>query len=122
MQITFERGPVKQVSLELLALSKTLRQAGYELGDIRRILRMETELEACQRDLKRQEENAFLFTAHLVSLSSALDEILRLYERVETGNAESLEGTSGFYRPSASGTLYQNGADTSARIERILSR
>ena len=122
MQITFERGSVKQVSVELLALSKTLRQAGFELGDIRRTLRMETELEVCQRDLKRQEENAFLSTAHLVGLSSALAEIAQLYERAETGNAERLEGVSGFYRPSASGTLYQNGTDTSARIERLLSR
>ena len=122
MQITFERSPVKQVSVELLALSKTLRQVGFELGDIRRTLRMETELELCQRDLKSQEENAFLCTAHLVSLSSALNEIIQLYERAETGNVESLEGASEFYRPSASGTLYQNGNDTSARIERILSR
>lgn len=122
MQITFERDPVKRVSLELLALSKTLRQAAFELEDIRRVLRMETELEACQRSLKRQEETALLSTAHLVSLSSALAEIIQLYERAETGNAERLEGVSGFYRPSASGTLYQNGADTSARIERILFR
>ena len=122
MRIIFEQDSVKQVSLELLALSKTLRQAGYELGDIRRALRMETALEACQRDLKAQEEHALLCAAHLLSLSSALNEIIRLYERVEVANAERLEGALEFYRPSASGTLYQNGVDTSVRIERILSQ
>ncbi|MBQ9493760.1 MAG: hypothetical protein IJR54_08525 [Oscillibacter sp.] len=122
MQIIFEREPIKQVSVELLALSKTLRQSGFEIGDILRTLRLETELESCQRELKTQEENAYVLTARLVSLSSALNEIIHLYERTETGNAERLDGASDFYRPSVSGTLYQNATDTSARIGRILSQ
>lgn len=120
MRIVFEREQAKQVSAELLALSKTLRQAGYEIEDIRRALRTETEFDACKRDLNRQEGNASLLTAHLVSLSAAMSEIIRLYERTEEGNAERLEGLSGFYRPSASGMVYRDGADTGLRIERIL--
>ena len=122
MQIIFQRDPIRQVSAELLTLSKTVRQAGYELEDILRALRMETEFESCKHDLKHQEESAYLLTARLVSLSTALNEITQIYDRIETANAERLEGVSGFYRPSASGTLYRSGDDTHTRMERILSQ
>lgn len=122
MQIIFQREPVRQVSAELLTLSKTVRQSGLEIEDILRALRMESEFESCKHDLKHHEESAYLLTARLVSLSTALNEIAQLYERVESANEERLEGASGFYRPSAPGTLYQTGNDTHARMERILSQ
>lgn len=120
MQIVFQRDPIRQVSAELLTLSKMVRQSGYEIEDVLRALRMETEFESCKHDLKHQEESAYLLTARLVSLSTALNEIAQVYERVETASAERLEGVSGFYRPSATGTLYRSGDDTHSRMERIL--
>lgn len=120
MQIVFQRDPIRQVSAELLTLSKTVRQSGYEIEDILRALRMETEFESCKHDLKHHEESAYLLTARLVSLSTALNEIAQIYERTEDANAERLEGVSGFYRPSVSGTLYRSGDDTHLRMERIL--
>ncbi|MBQ9616848.1 MAG: hypothetical protein IJR48_00655 [Oscillibacter sp.] len=122
MQIMFERERVRQVSAELLTLSKTLRQAGAELTDIRQALRTETEFDACRRNLKHREEDAALLTARLVSLSTALNEISQLYTRAENGNAELLDGVSGRYLPPASATLYLNGADTHLRMERILQQ
>ncbi|MBR0282063.1 MAG: hypothetical protein IJQ81_10810 [Oscillibacter sp.] len=122
MQIVFQREPIRQVSAELLALSKTVRQSGFEVEDVLRALRLETEFESCKHDLKRQEENAYLLTARLVSLSNALNEIGRLYDRIESANEERLESASNFYRPSVSGTLRQSGNDTHMRLERILSQ
>ena len=120
MQIVFQRDPIRQVSAELLTLSKMVRQSGYEIEDVLRALRMETEFESCKHDLKHQEESAYLLTARLVSLSTTLNEIAQVYERVETASAERLEGVSGFYRPSANGTLDRSGDDTHSRMERIL--
>lgn len=120
MQIVFQREPIRQVSAELLALSKTVRQSGFEIEDILRALRLETEFESCKHDLKHQEESAYLLTARLVSLSNALNEIGRLYERVESANEERLESASNFYRASVSGALYRNGDDTHMKLERIL--
>lgn len=120
MQIVFQREPIRQVSAELLALSKTVRQSGFEIEDILRALRLETEFESCKHDLKHHEESAYLLTARLVSLSNALNEIGRLYERVESANEERLESASNFYRASVSGALYRNGNDTHMKLERIL--
>ena len=122
MQIIFQRDPIRQVSAELLVLSKTVRQSGYEIEDVLRALRMETEFESCKHDLKHEEESAYLLTARLVSLSTTLNEIAQIYERVEDANEERLEGLSGFYRPPVTGTLYRSGNDTHSRMERILNQ
>ena len=122
MQIVFQRELIRQASAELLTLSKTVRQSGYEVEDILRALRLETEFESCKHELKHQEESAYLLTARLVSLSNALNEIGRLYDRTEGDNEERLESASNFYRASVSATLYQSGNDTHMRLERILNQ
>ena len=122
MQITFQQRKAQQMSSELLTLSRTARQAGYEIDDVRRVLRTQTEFENCRQALGQENEAVSLLTACLVSLSAALNEITELYARAETRNMERLEDTSGSYRPIVSGTLYQGAGDTRVRMEQILQQ
>ena len=122
MQITFQQRKAQQMSSELLTLSRTARQAGYEIDDVRRVLRTQTEFENCRQALGQENEAVSLLTACLVSLSAALNEITELYARAETRNMERLEDTSGSYSPIVSGTLYQGAGDTRIRMEQILQQ
>lgn len=121
MRILFQYEKARRVSSELLALSRTVRQSAYEAEDAMRNLRLETEFAPCRQELQRQGEALALLTARLVSLSSALNEIASLYYRVEEQNTDRLgDGANSFYLPVPSGTLYQSGEDTHARMEQVL--
>lgn len=120
MRIKFQREKTRRVSGELLTLSRTVRQTGYEVEDILRELRLDTEFEECVRSLTREMDAMSLLTAQIVNLSVALNDIGELYALAEARNREKLESSAGFRRASVSTALYLSGGDTRTRLERIL--
>ena len=122
MEILFQAEQAKRISSELLTLSRTLRQTGYEIEDIHRELRRESAFESCLRECRQQRDNASALTACLVHLSTALYEVAEVYGRAEERNADRLEGTSGLYRSSAGGTLARGGGAVRAQITQFLYR
>ena len=122
MEILFQAEQAKRISSELLTLSRTLRQTGYEIEDIHRELRRESAFESCLRECRQQRDNASALTACLVHLSTALYEVAEVYGRAEERNADRLEDTSGLYRPVETGRIYPDSGDTRARMERILNQ
>lgn len=92
MKLQFDRYRIIAASDSILRLSRNVRTSRYELEEVRRQLRKQTELKKCLIELNRQQEAMEMLTARLVSLSTALREVTDLYDRTETRNEELLEG------------------------------
>lgn len=80
-----------QSGLDILELSRTLRQAREEVEEVRRELRRHTQLEECRYALQKQEDALARSTASCVKLSCSLREIAQLYRRTDRRNTDRLE-------------------------------
>lgn len=91
MQINILPQKAYSISLELLDVSRSLRQFRNGVEDIRYHLRRMTELDACKAALRKQEDAIAELTAGLVNMSSALREISEVYQHTEEKIQDTLE-------------------------------
>lgn len=91
MHININLQKANSISLELLALSRSLRLSREGIEDVQHKLRQLTELEECKAALRKQEESLAELTARLVNMSSALREIVEVYQNTEENIQDTLE-------------------------------
>ena len=121
MRIKTQQNKMLASALDILTLSRTVRQMGAELSDVERKLRDLFCLDTCRRELIRQQENTELLTGRLVNLSTALREITDAYDRAEARNEQRMEDTPPLRMGYAEGKLFQ-GVSVRKKIQEILGK
>lgn len=121
MRIKTQQNKMLASALDILTLSRTVRQMGTELSDVERKLRELSCLDTCRRELTRQQENVELLTGRLVNLSTALREITDAYNRAEARNEQRMENTPPLRVSYAEGKLFQ-GMSVRKKIQEILGK
>lgn len=121
MRIKTQQNKMLASALDILTLSRTVRQMGTELSDVERKLRDLSCLDTCRRELTRQQENVELLTGRLVNLSTALREITDAYDRAEARNEQRMENTPPLRVSYAEGKLFQ-GMSVRKKIQEILGK
>lgn len=79
------------ISMELLDVSRSLRQFRKGVEDVQYQMRALTELDACKSALRKQGEAIAELTARLVNMSAALREISEVYQNTEEKIQDTLE-------------------------------
>ncbi len=121
MRIKTQQNKMLASALDILTLSRTVRQMGTELSDVERKLRDLSCLDTCRRELTRQQESVELLTGRLVNLSTALREITDAYDRAEARNEQRMENTPPLRVSYAEGKLFQ-GMSVRKKIQEILGK
>ena len=109
-------------SEDLLELSRLLRRAREEVGELQRQLRRHSQLEECRRQLREQEEALSLSTARTVDMSCALREIADLYRTAEEKNTERLEERISSNRIRGDVVVFGPDGGVNRQIRKILNR
>ena len=111
-----------QAGLELLNLSRTLRQARDEVEAVRSQLRRHSQLEECRYALQKQVDALTQSTASCVKLSCSLREIVQMYRRTEDKNMNCLEETPSLARRKDEIVIFGSGYGLNQRVQQILNR
>ena len=118
MKINIQQNKMLASALDILTLSRTVRQIGAEVSDVERNLRG---LEACRHELVRQQEGIELLTGRLVNLATALSEITESYDRAEARNEQRMEDAPPLRAGYVKGRLFR-GTFVHQKVLKILGK
>ena len=121
MKILVQPKQLMSSGSDILALSRSIRQAGSAVEDIEKNLRPLSELDRCRHELKSQKESIERLTARLVNLSTALCEISEMYTHTEQQSEYLLEERAPSRYSGVTGNLY-NGTNVHNSVQNILKK
>lgn len=121
MRIKTQQNKMLASALNILTLSRTVRQMGAEISDVERKLRDLSCLDTCRHELTRQQENVELLTGRLVNMATALREITDAYDRAENRNEQRMEDAPPLRAGYVEGKLFQ-GTSVHQKVQKILGK